>query len=272
MSFEELEVDNDYGTTEKENNDVDDKGAKHNNTATNSNNIKTRNAKNMRPSQLTNEQKQVLVNSIVNKTVENYLINEEKKIDNAFEKLQNLSKDDLEELREKRREQLKQKEEQRQKWLADSHGIIHTITDEKQFFEKLKSTNFVICMFFSKTSKWCNMLREHLQKLAQCHLECLIIEIDCEFAPFLMEKLNIWMMPTLLLAKNNKVDRQLLGLDWVAPDGSLDTFKLEKKLCEYGFFEEEYYTLQMKNPKNSVVDIDAINKDLDDAELDEVNE
>jgi len=28
----------------------------------------------------------------------------------------------------------------------------------------------------------------------------------------------------------------------------------------------------MKNPKNSVVDIDAINKDLDDAELDEVNE
>jgi len=87
-----------------------------------------------------------------------------------------------------------------------------------------------------------------------------------------MEKLNIWMMPTLVLAKNNKIDRQLMGLDWVASDGILNTLKLEKKLCEFGFFEEEYYALQLANPKNTAIDIDAFNKEIDDDELNEFDE
>lgn len=267
MSFEELEVQNEYGNAEAESNDIDDKE-----TANSNNNARVATkfpARQANP-QLTNAQKQMLVNKIVNKTVKNYISNEEQKIDKVIDKLKHLSKDELEELREKRREQLKQKTEQRQKWLAESHGSIQTLQDEKQFFEKIKSTNLVVCMFFSKTSKWCTVMREHLQKLAQYHLECLMLEIDCESAPYLMEKLNIWMMPALLLAKNNKVDRQLMGLDWVAPDGIIDTMRLEKKLCEYGFFEEEFYALQMANPKNKIVDIDEIHKDIDFDEEDDI--
>jgi len=41
-------------------------------------------------------------------------------------------------------------------------------------------------------------------------------------------------------------------------------------LCEYGFFEEEYYAFQQANPENKAIDIDEINKDLD--EIDEMDE
>jgi len=36
------------------------------------------------------------------------------------------------------------------------------------------------------------------------------------------------------------------------------------------FFEEEYYAIQQSNPNNKVVDIDDINKDLD--EIDDIDE
>jgi len=142
---------------------------------------------------------------------------------------------------------MKKRMEQKQKWLQNEHGKIHELKDEKDFFQAVKSTNNVVCLFYSKTSKWCNLLAEHLAKLAQKHLECKFLQINSENVPYLIENLNIWMMPTLVLAKNNKVDRQLIGLDWCAPDGKMDTVKIEKKLFEYGFFEDTYMDVEKQN-------------------------
>ena len=106
--------------------------------------------------------------------------------------------------------------------LANRHGTIHEIMDQKEFFANVKSTKHVICLFYTKTGKWTKPLQEHLTLIARKHLECKFIEIEAEYAPFLIEKLNIWMMPTLVLAKDNKVQTQLRGLDWVAPRHKTD--------------------------------------------------
>lgn len=46
---------------------------------------------------------------------------------------------------------------------------------------------------------------EHLTFLAARHLEARFIWVDAENAPFLTEKLNIWMLPTIVCLKDNKV-------------------------------------------------------------------
>eukprot|EP01083_Nonionella_stella_P064010 166456_1 len=186
----------------------------------------------------------------INNAVNRVLQEEEAKIDRKIERISKMNDDELEELRAKRLEEMKKKQEQRSKWLANNHGVIHEIIDQKQFFENVKSTKHVICLFYSKTSKWSNVFQEHLTLIARKHLECKFIQIESTHAPFLIERLNIWMMPTLVLAKNNKVSTQLRGLDWVAPHGKIHTVQLEQKLFEYGFLEETYIALEQQLQKH----------------------
>merc|ERR1712154_537854 len=117
-----------------------------------------------------------------------------------------------------------------------------------------------------KTSKWTQILQDHLTLIAQKHLECKFIQIEAQSAPFLVERLNIWMMPTLVLAKDNKVSRQLHGLDWVAPDGKFTTIAMEAKLFEFGFLEETYIALekQMEATKSKKVEETDSKDDLFD--------
>jgi len=193
--------------------------------------------------------KKLKIKMAVNNAVNRILQEEEAKVESAIGKISKMDDDELEELRAKRIEALKQKQMQRSKWLANHHGTIHEIKDQKVFFENVKSSKHVICLFYTKTGKFTKPLQEHLTLIARKHLECKFIEIEAEYAPFLIQRLNIWMMPTLVLAKDNKVSTQLRGLDWVAPDGKLDTLKLEQKLFEYGFLEETYLALEQQMEK-----------------------
>ena len=183
--------------------------------------------------------KQQVEQAIIN-AVANQLEAEEEKLDDQLAKLDNLTTDELDEIRAKRVEQMKRKAQQKEQWLANAHGTMNELHDQKQFFEHVKTSKHVICLFYSKTNKYCDTLNEHLTVLAGKHLECKFLKIHVESAPFLMTRLNIWMIPTLVCATNNKVDRKLCGLDWCAPDGKIDTIVLEKRLFEYGFFEETY--------------------------------
>ena len=151
------------------------------------------------------ELKQLKATQIAAKAMERALEDKERELDDKIEKLKQMGKEELEELREKRLEALKKKAEQREKWIANKHGRLIDINDQKDFFALVKSSKFVITLFYSKQSKWCKELREHLTVLARQHLECKFTQIDAETCPFLLERMNIWMMPTLVLAKNNKV-------------------------------------------------------------------
>lgn len=53
------------------------------------------------------------------------------------------------------------------------------------------------------------ILTEHLSMLAQRHLEARFICVDAEKAPFITEKLNIWMLPTIVCLKDNKARQRV---------------------------------------------------------------
>lgn len=208
-------------------------------------------------------QMKMAISSAVNKVISE----EEAKLDSQMHKLSKMDDDELEELRAKRLEALRKKEVRRSKWLQNNHGRFHELTDQKEFFANVKSTKHVICLFYSKTSHWSKPLQEHLTLIAQKHLECKFLQIEAQHAPFLIERLNIWMMPTLVLAKDNKVSTQLRGLDWVAPNGKIDTIALEQKLFEYGFLAETYLALE-KQSKEHAPSKHAMHAQDDDSEDD----
>merc|ERR1712228_195752 len=104
--------------------------------------------------------KQMRIKQAVHNAVNRVLQEEEAKLDNKIEKLSKMDEEDLEELRAKRLEEMKKKQIQRSKWLQNNHGRIHELNDQKLFFENVKSTKHVICLFYSKTSKWTKILQD----------------------------------------------------------------------------------------------------------------
>eukprot|EP01084_Bolivina_argentea_P294557 506856_1 len=115
-----------------------------------------------RPMMMSKQQAQAMktiqMKNAIQKAVTRVLSEQEEKLDKKIEKLSNLNEDEMEELRAKRLDDLKKKQQQRSKWLANNHGVIHEIMGQKQFFENVKSTKHVICLFYSKQSKWSNIL------------------------------------------------------------------------------------------------------------------
>jgi hypothetical protein len=186
------------------------------------------------------QMQQMQIQKAIVNAVSATLESQEAKLDSQLDKLENLSKTEIEEIHAKRMDELKRKVVQKEKWLSNAHGLMNEIPDQKLFFQHVKTSKHVICLFYNKSNTYCNDMTEHLTILARKHLECKFLKINVDNAPFLMSRLNIWMIPTLVCASNNKVDRQLRGLDWCAPDGKICTLTLERKLFEFGFLEETY--------------------------------
>ncbi|CAN0201109.1 unnamed protein product, partial [Ectocarpus fasciculatus] len=62
--------------------------------------------------------------------------------------------------------------------------------------------------FYRPTTQRCQIVDGHLERLAQKHVETRFCKIDAEKSPYLTEKLNIFVMPTILLIKGGHTIHQ----------------------------------------------------------------
>lgn len=135
--------------------------------------------------------------------------------------------DALEQLREKRLQQLKQQQKQRQEWKSMGHGTYVDLVESTQnanvakaFFETSKKSECVVVHFYRPLTPACDVFHSHLSKLASQHLETKFCKINVEGceegingATYLVEKLGIVIMPTLVLIRKRKVVHHLHGFD-----------------------------------------------------------
>ena len=77
----------------------------------------------------------------------------------------------------------------------------------------IKKSEYVVTHFFTPANAFCVTINGHLQRLAAAHLETRFVGINAEKAQFLVEKLGIWMIPSIALIKDQKVVKMLQGLD-----------------------------------------------------------
>lgn len=156
----------------------------------------------------------------------------EEKVDEQLAQLDNMTEDDYETIRQKRLAQLKAQHQKKQQWLANGHGQYREVTDQKQFFEELKRSERAVVHFYRPSTWRCEIVDKHLGTLAPKHIETKFIKINAEKSPFICEKLNIYMLPTIVLVKDGKTDHSIIGFDELGGD-DFATETLESVLLQY---------------------------------------
>jgi len=159
---------------------------------------------------------------------------------NRYDALLHANDSDLEVLRERRLAQMKKVQEQRQKWRASGHGVYSTLGDgqngdtAKEFFDATKESNRMVVHFHRPSTRMCDVFHAHLEKIAQKHLETRFVKINVDQvsedgatgsgAAYLVEKLGIVVMPTILIIKERKAVHHIRGFDEL---GGTDDFSVE---------------------------------------------
>ncbi|KAI0558139.1 Csa-Phosducin 3 [Gracilaria domingensis] len=173
------------------------------------------------------------VQNLVEAAVKNVVEGLEERLDSEIDRLNNLDDDDLEVIRRKRLAEMKKEAEEKAVWRRNGHGTVHRIT-EKEFFSRAKASKRMVCIMFRPGSnKYAEDLLEHTGRIAQRHLETLFTAMDVEKAPFLCDRLNIRVLPSIILVKDSEIDQVLVGLDQMSTTGKFTTAGIEKRLHSF---------------------------------------
>lgn len=137
----------------------------------------------------------------------------------------------LEELRQRRLAQMQKQHSQMKKWKELGHGEYLELGGAggtsgdardvaKAFFEVSKTSDRLIIHFYRPTTRYCDIFHAYLEKLARKHLETRFLKINVEGcdhqgggASFLVERLGVVVMPTLVLIKDRRAFHHIRGFD-----------------------------------------------------------
>jgi len=168
--------------------------------------------------------------------------------------------EDLAKIRANRVAEMKRKAEERVEQQRNGHGSLTKVNDQKEFFEYSKKSSRLVVLFTRDSNRHGKIMIEHLTFLAARHLEARFIWVDAENAPFLTDKLNIWMLPTIVCLKDNKVKEQHNGLDEIDSSGKYSSGMLEYLLHIDGMLDEApLYDEELREEEQEMAESDDDN-------------
>nr|CDS33041.1 thioredoxin domain containing protein 9 [Hymenolepis microstoma] len=170
-------------------------------------------------------------------------------VDQEIAKLDQMDEDDLEKIRQRRLAELKEKANKREELLAKGHGIYVELPSERDFFDVCGQSSNMCVHFFRNTTIRCAIFDKHLSILAPRHLECRFIKVDVEKFPFLVSRLGVRVLPTLILIKDEKVVAHVIGFDDLGGHDDFSTEMLEWRLGVAGVIE---YSGDLSQPPDAV--------------------
>ncbi|VDP91104.1 unnamed protein product [Echinostoma caproni] len=174
----------------------------------------------------------------------------EETLDEEINRLDNLNEDDLETIRLRRLKQMKEENQKRNEWLAAGHGSYSELANEKEFFAACKrSTYGLVCHFYRDATFRCKIVDKHLTLLAPKHIECRMCKINAEKAPFLTQRLNVFVIPTLILVKNEQICDRIVGFDDLGGHDEFSTAMMEWRLAVGQVIR---YSGDLSNPPDTI--------------------
>jgi len=135
---------------------------------------------------------------------------EEEKLDAKLHQLDNLGDDEVDRLRQARLDGMKKMSKQRAEWLANGHGEYREIDDQKRFFDELKASQRAVVHFYRPSTRRCEIVDKHFYALARKHVETKFVRVNAEKAPFLTERLHVWMLPTIVCCVGGRTDHSIV--------------------------------------------------------------
>ena len=144
-----------------------------------------------------------------------------------------------------------------QAWANNGHGRLDKIVEQKDFFAVSKNSHKVVVLFTRDANKYGAIMKDHMTLLAQQHMEARFVWVDAEQAPFITEKLKIWMLPTIVCIVDNNVKEQHNGLNEIDGSGKYTTGMLEYLLHVDGMLDEApNYDREIQEEEEELADID----------------
>ncbi|VEL36739.1 unnamed protein product [Protopolystoma xenopodis] len=170
-----------------------------------------------------------LPSNVIEKSIEEKLVQVtkviEEQIDSELNRLDNLEEDEIESIRRKRMQEMKAQAKEREEWIANGHGVYSELPDERAFFDACnKSPSGLLCHFYRDSTFRCKIFDKHLTTLAPKHLECRMVKLNVEKSPFLTQRLDVRIIPTILIMKDGKLIDRIIGFEDL---GMKDDFSVE---------------------------------------------
>jgi hypothetical protein len=186
---------------------------------------------------------------------------QESTVDDQLDQFDDLLNDEeaLSKFRANRLQELQQKHSQEKQWRAAGHGSYEELAVSRQdsrdaaqeFFRVTKESDRVVVHFYRPSTALSDVFHKHLQQIAHNHLESRFVRInveDCDKedgkgASYLVEKLGIIVMPTLVLIHKRKAVHHVRGFDELGGTPDFPTSALVRLLVAHNVLhkeEEEY--------------------------------
>jgi hypothetical protein len=159
------------------------------------------------------------------------------------------NEDALAALRSRRLKQMQDEQRSQQKWRAAGHGSYRELVTSKQdtrdvaqeFFGVTKESERVVVHFYRPSTHLCDVFHKHMEKLAVNHMETRFVKLnveDCDTesgkgASFLVEKLGVVIMPTLVLIHKRKAVHHVRGFDELGGTEDFSTPALARLLVSH---------------------------------------
>ena len=103
----------------------------------------------------------------------------------------------------------------------------------KAELEKMKGEALKKCHFYHNDFERCKILDEHIKKIANEHPETLFIRINAEKTPFFTTKLNVRVLPTLIMFVDGKAIGRFIGFQDFGMSDDFPTINISRKLVLY---------------------------------------
>ena len=138
--------------------------------------------------------------------------------------------EELEKLRQARIKGMRETQKKREEGRRNGHGVLKDIADQKQFFAEVKESEFCVAHFYRSTTRYCAIIDMHMSKLAPAHMETKFLRINAEESQYLVEQLEVVLMPTVLMIRDAKVVDRIEGFNQLGGTEHFSTATFEKRI------------------------------------------
>ena len=121
---------------------------------------------------------------------------------------------------------------------------------KQDFFDEVKNSKRAVIHFYRPTTERCKIFDKHLDIMAPKYLKARFVKLNAEKAPFLCERLNIKVIPTLLLIVDGKTQEKVVGFDQL---GGHDNFSTEMLEWRLGIAKVINYKGDLSQPPGKIV-------------------
>merc|ERR1711939_1208253 len=142
--------------------------------------------------------------------------------------------DDIAAIRKKRLAAMQGDMKLKKELLAKGHGEYNEIEDEKAFFDTAKKSDMMVCHFYRDATWRCQIVDKHLDRLAKKYWKCKFVKINAEKSQFLVERLKVFMLPTITCVIKGQVADHIVGFDDMGGGDDFPTEALAARLGKAG--------------------------------------